>query len=171
MRAPTTPARCVITVALAWVCGCDDSTLDEGPSFDCSIAGELALELGEGREAFEPFEDSPELFHGLQGGTHLILAARLRTPDPGDRYAISLLAEVGKLPCDTEDCAGWTRAGGFESELDGASGQLVETGPDELELTSLFIVVENWDVAPRQRLRLDVEDPCGRHASATRSFE
>jgi hypothetical protein len=150
---------------------CDEPS--PGPTMaDCSRDGAFAVSLGQGEDTYAdiPTDVSPELIHGGQGGTHLILAARLDTPDPIERYMVSLLVEAGQAPC-ADDCAGWTRIGGFSFELDSTSGRLEQTGPQEVELTSLFVIVENWEAAPRRRVTLEISDQCERRASAVRIFE
>ena len=145
---------------------------EEEAQADCSLLGEFAVELGDGHGAFMGLEDgaSPELIHGIQGGTHLILGAWVHTPDPLERYTLALLAEVGQEPCDVEGCASWTLSGELNIELDGSFDRLALAGPGEVEIHNLFLVVNAWEAAPHRRLRLDVWDACDRHASSVRTF-
>ncbi len=171
-RPDSAPGWAFIALLLAGALACDAATLED-IAVDCSREGELEVELGEDRDGFVvvPADGEPQLFHGNQGGTHLILAARLRTPEALDRYTVAVLAEAGVEPCDAAGCADWLRIGGFEVELDASSGQIAELGPGELEITRLFLVVDNWAAAPRRRLSLEVTDLCGRRASTARTFD
>src|SRR5262245_55405281 len=63
---------------------------------DCTIEGDLSLEPGEGETTFTPLAvgSAPTLYHGAQGGTHMILALRITTPEPLDRYTVTVVPEV-----------------------------------------------------------------------------
>lgn len=153
---------------------CDPSLEGAPRLLDCSLTGEFSVELGQDRGAgFERLlaDEEPELTHGLQGGTHLLLAGRLRTPDPLDAYEVELRAEAGLEPCDEGGCAGWTELGAFGVVLDSSYGQVTVLGPDEVVLTPLFLVVEGWESAPVRRLSLTVSDPCERRASSQRLLD
>lgn len=132
---------------------------------DCTREGAFAVELGEGEQGFESLEpgQQPMLYFGAQGGTHLILAGRVTTPDPLDRYEVSLLAEV----CDAEDCASHAGVGSFTRVIE---GDAIVVGEAEVEVPRLFLVVEGWAGAPAQRLTLEVVDACQRRASTQREF-
>ena len=151
--------------ALALVLACDAGPDTDPLVADCEASGVFALELA------IPEGDEPELIHGLQGGTHLILAAELRTPDPLERYQVSLRAETGQAPCVEDGCAAWVEVGGFARELDSEHGEVEPLGPEAVELNDLFVVVDGWALAPRRRLSLEVSDVCGRSASTLRTFE
>jgi hypothetical protein len=137
---------------------------------DCSRQGDFIVELGEGLEGFEPIaaDGEPTLHYGAQGGTHLILAARLVTPDPLDKYEVSLLAEAGQQPCTRGECASYVTIGQIAQTIEGASR--VQVGAGEAELPNLYLVVENWTDAPARRLTIEISDACDRQATNVRTF-
>jgi hypothetical protein len=136
---------------------------------DCTRTGAFEVELGEGEDAFAPIatEGQPLLYHGAQGGTHLVLAARVGTPDPIDRYEVTLVAEAGQ-DCVADTCASFTTIGAIDLVIEGSR---VLVGESEAEIPSLFLVVDGWEGAPLRRLTLEVADACDRRASTARSFE
>jgi hypothetical protein len=156
------PIALALALALFAGIGCDAK---DAESLDCTAQGEFVVEL---RLATD---EEPELFHGSQGGTHVILAARLSTPDPHDRYEVALLAEAGEEPCVDLECAAWSRIGGYATQIDETNEQVGVVGPGEVELVNLFLVVDRWDAAPRRRITLEVDDACGRHALTRRTFD
>lgn len=163
----------VFTLVLVCVLACH--SVDAGTTVvaDCTVQGELLVELGAGEGSFVsiPADGAPELFHGAQGGTHLIFGARLDTPDPLDGYTVSLLAEAGQAPCTDDQCDAWVRIGGFAVELEPESQRIVQVSDSQVEIISLFLVVDNWEAAPLRRVTLEVSDVCDRRVSAQRTFE
>lgn len=138
---------------------------------DCSLAGDFAVELGEGQARFAsiPTDGQPSVHYGSQGGTHLVLAARLITPDPLDRYELALRAEVGQGSCPDGDCAAFATVGQLTDVIEGAASvQQVDAGL--VEIPSLFLVVDNWAASPVRRITLELTDACDRSAAAVRTF-
>lgn len=138
---------------------------------NCDRQGDFVVEIGEGQDGFEPIaaDGEPTLWFGAQGGMHLILAARLFTPDPLDQYQITLLAEAGQEPCASGECASYTTIGQTAPVVEGAS-RIHRVGVGELEIPSLFLIVESWSVAPVRRLTIEISDACDRRATAVRTF-
>ena len=136
---------------------------------DCTRSGAFEVELGEGEDVFVPLaaDAQPLLYHGAQGGTHLVLAARVTTPDPIDRYEVTLVAEAGQ-DCSAGTCASFTTIGEIDLVI---AGSRVLVGTGEVEIPSLFLVVDGWEGAPLRRLTLEVADACDRRASTARTFE
>lgn len=139
--------------------------MDDEPQLDCSLEGELSVELGGLGDGFVPLleGEAPRLYYGAQGGTHLVLAARLRTPNPLARYQLTLHARVG---LDAHDLAS---AGRIETLVD-APGQVEIVEHDEVELAPLLLVVDGWAESPYRRVSLEVEDACGRYVAVSREF-
>ena len=137
---------------------------------DCARMGEFTVELGEGSERFDPLasDAQPTLHSGAQGGTHLLLAARVTTPDPLDRYEVSLLAEAGQ-DCSAGECTSFITIGAIDRVIEGSDW--LSVGELEVEIPSLFLVVDGWASAPLRRHTLEVADACDRRASSQRSFD
>lgn len=146
----------------------DEATIEP----DCTREGDFVVEIGEGEESFAPILEGaePELHHGAQGGTHFILAARLDTPDPLDRYVVDLLAEAGNEPCDGGDCASYQQIGRIAAVVQGSS-RIHDIGAGEVEIVNLFLVVAGWDPLRVRRLTLDISDACDRATSTARTFD
>jgi hypothetical protein len=170
---PTRPLLTGLSLVAACIAG-DDDPLDSPESAvivpDCSRTGDFVLELGEGQDSFEPIpaDGQPTLHFGAQGGTHLILAARLVTPDPLDKYEVGLSAELGQEPCTRADCASYVTIGQIAQVIEGESR--IQVGEGEVEIPSLFLIVENWSGTPVRRLTLEISDACDRRATVVRTF-
>lgn len=166
-------ALLAMSVVLCVLAGCVLEEDLEGARIepDCTLEGEFIVELGEARDGFAvilPGEE-PTLIHGPQGGTHLVLAARLTTPDPIDSYEVALIAEVASESCVDADCADFFTAGQIALTIEGPE-RIVQVGPDTIEVPSLFLVVNGWDPTRIRKLTLDVSDACGRATTDLRIF-
>ena len=138
---------------------------------DCTREGSFEVELGEDQGGFVslPEGSEPVLYHGAQGGTHLILAAHITTPDPIDRYEMAIKAEIGAPECDTdEDCSSFFPGGQYSRVIEGPDR--VDVYDDASELPYLFLVVDGWDPNRLRKVTLDVSDACGRSATDVRVF-
>jgi hypothetical protein len=146
--------------------GDDGATIEP----DCTREGDFVVELGQGQEAFEPIaaDEEPMLYFGAQGGMHLILAAHLVTPNPLDIYDVALVAEAGQEPCTDGDCSSWVTVGQIAPTIEGSS-RIHPLDVGEIEITNLFLVLDNWN-APVRRLTIELSDACDRRATAVRTF-
>jgi hypothetical protein len=165
-------------LSLPWLVGACEGDDGSEPSPDtavlvpdCSLAGDFAVELGEGQASFEaiPTDGQPTLHYGPQGGTHLILAARLRTPDPLDRYDLALRAEVGQGSCPDGDCAAFVTIGQFADVFEGVAS-VDRVDAELVEIPSLFLVIDDWTSSSVRRITLEIADACDRSAAVVRTF-
>ena len=160
----------IVLVCTASTLACDGGDEHEITS-DCSREGDFIGELGQGQESFEPIPEGgePTVHYGAQGGTHLVLAARLITPDPLDRYEISLTAEIGQEPCTGGDCSSYQTISQITQTIEGAA-RIRENEAGELEIPSLFVVVENWSASSVRRITMEITDVCERRTTVVRTF-
>src|SRR5262245_1231487 len=80
----------------------------------------LDLVLGQGLtpDEFKALEPSAEpfLWHGPQGGQHLLLAVQVTNPVSEERFDVEFDAELGS-ECTAADCAAWRSVGRYEFPL------------------------------------------------------
>lgn len=134
MRAPTdgrlgTPATCLVATLAALLpalAGCPPPEMspDIGPPPIGPDGATLWVELGTGTDRFVPIADGAdlELVHGVQGGWHVDLTARIHGTDPeGTVLRFQILDGTGALVAETpiavtsrrlvRDGWTWTRTG------------------------------------------------------------
>ncbi|HMY18263.1 MAG TPA: hypothetical protein PKA58_18185 [Polyangium sp.] len=133
---------------------------------DCTRTGELGIAFGEGDREFMPLTNgaAPMLYHGPQGGTHLILASRVGTPDPLDRYVVTVVAEVGNAECTAQPCASYTKAGSIMRVVEGAPSVTV-SGTNSADVVNLFVLVDGWLAGTQKRISISIADACDRKGS------
>jgi hypothetical protein len=132
---------------------------------DCPDPAPLAVELGDGQEAFRSLaeQQSPELHYGTQGGQHVFLAIRVAEPDPRhDRYEATLSLEVrgndGQWAPQAERTLLFSAADAAVSP-DGA-----------LELYGLVLQLPDAALQDPARLALDLRDSCDTRARVEHVF-
>jgi hypothetical protein len=142
-------------------------TLERDPA--CKLSGTLELRLGEGDGTnFTPLApgQEPVLYHGPQGGTHLILGVAVANPAvefPG--LKLGLVAESALC---------FSPTGCPPPRIEGGS-VVVVTRPERflpaegggVTVSGFLVVVTEWDPASRRRLRVEATDRCGRTGSAS----
>lgn len=138
---------------------------------NCSLVGQLGLEFGEGYTQFVSLIDgaAPTLYHGPQGGTHLLLASRVHTPDPLDRYVVTVLAQVGNAECTQHPCAQYTQVGYIKTIVVGAP-RVTVSGENTADVLGLFVLVDGWLAAAAKRISIDVSDDCNRQGPVVYEF-
>ncbi|MBK8258928.1 MAG: hypothetical protein IPK82_40495 [Polyangiaceae bacterium] len=137
---------------------------------DCTLQGDLTLELGEGDIAFTPLGEGagPELHYGPQGGTHLLLAVRVTTPNPIDKYKVKVLAEVGQPDCTAQPCDMYTKAGSIETVVVGNKRVIVDVVHSDV--LGLFVIVDGWLSGTQRRISVAVNDECDRQGALVYEF-
>jgi hypothetical protein len=150
------------------IAGCSDdtSTFMEDP--ECTLQGELELELGEGETEFSSLApgELPELYFGLQGGQHVWMAVRVKNPDlERKQLKIRIKAEYCNSNC--EELASWTVDNLRELVADETT--LAVTSEGWYEQTRMLVTVFGWVDAAEQRVELLVTDPCGRQGLVSTS--
>jgi hypothetical protein len=148
--------------------GCrDDAEFALAP--DCELSGPLEVTLGQGVEDFEPLVagEEPIVHDGVQGGHHLCLGLAIANPALDyPQVKVSFDAELYDEDwCDPADpaCDPWVGSGerdlvlGPDLPVD-EDGQVVQTG--------LILILSIWSSDLDRRIRLEVEDPCGRIGTA-----
>ncbi len=167
------------TIALGG-CGSSSATGQEGDagtserepfSVDptCQSTEAMNMEVGEGLlpEDFDPIVegDSPILYHGPQGGTHLLLAARVANPPPDyPGLLVDFLAEVGN-GCTENACETWENVGEYEFDLMPPHPRLTTMPDGSVIGGGFYVIVTRWPDDGVRRVQSKVTDRCGRVGS------
>lgn len=182
MRAQGARVRGVALVLAGLVMGCpeppepdDEGTyvydpygeLERDPA--CTLTGPLELTLGEGDGTnFTPLApgQEPVLYHGPQGGSHLILGVSVANPAtafPG--LQLEFVAEsavcFSATGCPAPQLEGLSTVVVLRPErfLPAEEGAVTASG--------FLVVVSDWDPAEKRRLRVEAMDRCGRTGTAS----
>ncbi len=157
-------AGCVTTPEFSGPCDQDAFGCDDGGELvldaHCSNDEPLMVEVGQGRDEFEPLEAemAPEIDYGDQGGRHVFLAARVLNPDP-DHGTFELGFRLAYSSPDSGDAL-------FERVL-------VVRGDRDVrifEQTGMVLVIDPPYDSTSGLLELRVRDSCGRIADASHAF-
>lgn len=149
------------------IVGCSNGTnFMEDP--ECTLTGELELELGEGESEFSPLAAGqlPELHHGLQGGQHIWVAVRVKNPDL-ERSQLLIRIEAEYCQSNCEQPSSWTTDNLRELVADETTLTLTPEG--WYEQPRMLVTLFDWVDAAHQRIELLVTDPCGRQGSVSTS--
>lgn len=142
-------------------------TIERDP--DCKLTGPLELTLGEGDgTSFTPLApgQEPVLYHGPQGGTHLILGVAVANPAvgfPGMQFKF----EAERLRCFSDgECTAAEPIGSDEMLVSRPDRFLPGEG-GSVNVSGFLVVVWNWNLGERRRLQVEAMDPCGRTGTAS----
>jgi hypothetical protein len=149
------------------VVGCsNDTSFMEDP--ECTLTGELELEIGEGEDQFSPLAPGqlPELHYGIQGGQHVWMAVRVKNPDL-ERKQLKINIEAEYCSSNCQDVASWQVDNLRELVADETT--MVVTSEGWFEQTRMLVTVFGWVDATYQRVEIVVTDPCGRQGVVSTS--
>jgi hypothetical protein len=144
----------------------DYGTIQRDPA--CTLTGPLELTLGEGDGTnFTPLTpgQEPVLYHGPQGGTHVILGVALANPAT-DFPGLQLEFVAERATCfEPTGCPPPQEAG---------HTQMLVTRPDRflpaeaggVTVSGLLVIVWGWELDEKRRLRVEATDRCGRTGTA-----
>lgn len=149
----------------------------------CSSDEPLAVRLGQGQSAFEPFEPSeaPVVHYGSQGGRHLFVALRLPSPDP-EHELFQAYIQLGSPSGDGGLRGDAERALVFEGDqaasqpkgpaasFVGLDGAPADSMNEALELSGIILVLPERALLGAAELRLDIRDSCDRRGQAVHEF-
>ncbi len=143
----------------------DYGTIERDPA--CTLTGTLELTLGEGDGTnFTPLTgQEPALYHGPQGGTHLILGVALANPAT-DFPGLQLRWDAEKAVCFEPT--------GCPPPVSRGHSEVLVTRPDRflpaegggVTVSGFLVIVYDWDPNERRRLRVEATDRCGRTGTA-----
>lgn len=156
--------------------GCEESTLAFEQDPTCTLDGDLQVELGYGKDAYQTLApgDFPKEYHGAQGGTHAYMGLRVFNPAL-DRYD-KLLVRMGiyrknNAPCGSSTYGIPYGADDAQCLLEVAERLLVlgdkkpiQPQPDgSIEEHGIVMFLHTTATSTLDRVvRLQVDDPCGR---------
>ena len=150
---------------------CDQDPLycGEGEDFfyapECELTGALEVTLGQGTDGFEALapEQEPKVHEGAQGGHHLCLGLRVENPAlefPRLRVAFDVeIDDPERCAADDPACDPWVGTGRRDLVL---GPELPLDGDGRIEETGFIVLLSLWPQELERRVRLAVEDPCGR---------
>lgn len=125
------------------------------------------FELGEGEVDFDPLEpgEEPTLWHGPQGGTHLMLAAEVVAEDL-TAVPLSLRTEAWSFG---EACTDGCLLADATFDLD--PSRAITEDDEGWTFGHLQLIVTTWPTDELRELDLTLTDACGRETAATVSLE
>jgi hypothetical protein len=141
-------------------CGSDE---DDIGRITCSVNDPLQLVLGDGEPGFEPLGPGaePRLYHGEQGGHHLVLGVRVENPaveQPGYRIDIRIFTRPGL--CQGPSCT-WALVGSRSRTVRDARS-ITPADDGAVVIDGLLVVVDSWKPTEERRATIAVTDGCGR---------
>lgn len=142
-------------------------TIERDP--DCKLTGSLQLTLGEGDGTnFTPLApgQEPVLYHGPQGGSHLILGVAVANPAvefPG--MQLKFVAE--RLRCFSDGECTAAEPIGSDEMLVSRPDRFLPAEGGAVTVSGFLVLVWNWNESERRRLRVEAMDPCGRTGTAS----
>ncbi|WP_147333220.1 hypothetical protein [Archangium gephyra] len=142
-------------------------TIDKDPA--CKLTGTLELKLGEGDGTnFLPLEpgQEPVLYHGPQGGTHVILGVHVANPAlefPG----LSVKFVLQRQRCFSgSDCLSPENMGLDERVVMSPERFVAQEG-GAVSVSGMLVLVSNWTPTESRRIQVYVADRCGRIGSTS----
>jgi len=141
--------------------GCSASTTTLVPDPECTLTGELELQLGEGQLEFMPLGEGqlPALETGIQGGQHVWMAVRVLNPDL-ERMQLAIVIDASYCEADCERDESWVIDNHRELLADETTLTVTEAGA--YEQIRMLVTLFDWIDADRKRIEVWVTDPCGR---------
>ncbi|WP_375773310.1 hypothetical protein NR798_21325 [Archangium gephyra] len=142
-------------------------TIERDPA--CKLTGNLQLSLGEGDGTdFTPLApgQEPVVYHGPQGGSHLILGVSVANPAtefPGLQVQFLLQRQR----CTTaESCLPPETMGRDERLVNDPQRFLPQEG-GAVSVSGILVLLGDWDPAQSRRIQVQALDRCGRAGVAS----
>jgi hypothetical protein len=139
------------------------------PAPECTLEGDLVVEIGQGADAYEALADgeSPEIHvsAGFQGGSSSHVELGLRVEKHSLEYPeLEINFDLLNCPDDDPEC----------QSAQSVEGRLCVLGADDFEyredgsaeVASIDVFADTWEGVGRKAISLNVEDRCGRVGTA-----